>query len=936
MSHTKHPAPNDAAPAAAAQPRTVFRLNGLWVAYAHSFFATSAFLSALVTGCLLHYNKIVTNEYFTYPLEWFPSVSATIGDRYPERSVYQLLIALTSSSRFVLCFLTYYLTNAPGARLPFVLLIVGVLRTFSCGGWTYVTSTDDHDSHDIFMILYIVLTLPYTIMRTVLTPKGTRVRTLRIVVASLFFGAIVPLVYLFIQHKVHRVPGAYTIYAFVEWSLVFLDILFDSLAAYDLPSLEIVVQDLKGVTKTSSEVALFAEPEKVFHASPPRLGFVISVLNWFVWWSVVTSIGAMVWYFPLWYMDVSGYEAYLLALASPALLAVPPLRKLFESLPQLAFAGQVVGVLAYWEPSPQKRMMLVGIGSGFASIALATVFRAAARSARPKVLESQAAAFVIGLLVTVVVRIPAFTNNPIWPIMNSTNGGQNHWGVALGLFGALFAGTMVPEQTRQPQPRTSSVLSGLGLGAALFFALTYMTDISNVPLWVWEGYPVHGPVVIPHGVLVVFTMVLGLLYGLRENALGVPKLLVFGGAMAVLSQVKHFAGFAAGLVAVFYVTAVLPALLRDAAQHHPAKSFGIGLFTMILYYFAETWTVAYAFVPGGWLLRERTWVVMASELAFIALGVLNAKPGPRIRPGKLVYFFLLALSASASLFTYSRYQSAVVPQPWHPQTNSFNAGIWTIHFALDNGLWASEERMANLIREAELDVVGLLETDTQRVVNGHRDMTQKLAETLGYYSDYGPTADKHTWGCALLSKFPIVASSHHLTPSPVGELAPAILATLDVYGELVDVAVFHSGQEEDPEDRAQQTAYMSDLLGSTGSRPTILLSYLVTKPLVGNYNTWVSERSGMRDIDPTDDDRWCEYILYKNLRRVAYARISRDSVTDTELQVGKFQIGAAPNYSNQRIAEHDVDPDLRMPALFRGNGVRGHRYHVFDEPRYYA
>lgn len=33
-----------------------------------------------------------------YPDEWFPSVSATIGDRYPERSVFMLFIALTSGT----------------------------------------------------------------------------------------------------------------------------------------------------------------------------------------------------------------------------------------------------------------------------------------------------------------------------------------------------------------------------------------------------------------------------------------------------------------------------------------------------------------------------------------------------------------------------------------------------------------------------------------------------------------------------------------------------------------------------------------------------------------------------------------------------------------------------------------------------------------------
>jgi hypothetical protein len=33
-----------------------------------------------------------------YPQEWFPSVSATIGDRYPERSVFMIFIAITSGN----------------------------------------------------------------------------------------------------------------------------------------------------------------------------------------------------------------------------------------------------------------------------------------------------------------------------------------------------------------------------------------------------------------------------------------------------------------------------------------------------------------------------------------------------------------------------------------------------------------------------------------------------------------------------------------------------------------------------------------------------------------------------------------------------------------------------------------------------------------------
>ena len=56
----------------------------------------AAFFSALIVGVSLHYHKIVENEYYGYPEEWFPSVSATIGDRYPERSFFMVFIAITS------------------------------------------------------------------------------------------------------------------------------------------------------------------------------------------------------------------------------------------------------------------------------------------------------------------------------------------------------------------------------------------------------------------------------------------------------------------------------------------------------------------------------------------------------------------------------------------------------------------------------------------------------------------------------------------------------------------------------------------------------------------------------------------------------------------------------------------------------------------------
>lgn len=183
------------------------------MSWAHTFFAAIAFLGALVVGTKLHFHKIVQNEYYGYPEEWFPSVSATIGDRYPERSVFQIFIAITSGPRFALVFLWYVLTARPNSTLPKIVAGTGLFRTLTCGGWTYVTSTDDHDWHDIFMISYLVATLPWTLGCLALSPNNRRAVKYRKVFAGLFFGTLVPLIYYFIQHKVHKVPGG-------EWSTV--------------------------------------------------------------------------------------------------------------------------------------------------------------------------------------------------------------------------------------------------------------------------------------------------------------------------------------------------------------------------------------------------------------------------------------------------------------------------------------------------------------------------------------------------------------------------------------------------------------------------------------------------------------------------------------------------------------------------------------------
>lgn len=126
-----------------------FTISGKWVSWGHTIVAYSAFLGALIVGLWLHYYKIVENEYYVgslreiqekihaenlkgYPQEWFPSVSATIGDRYPERSVFQFFIAITSGT------ISLNAQNAHYAE-PFIKVLVS--PSYFCG----ISSLHDQD-----------------------------------------------------------------------------------------------------------------------------------------------------------------------------------------------------------------------------------------------------------------------------------------------------------------------------------------------------------------------------------------------------------------------------------------------------------------------------------------------------------------------------------------------------------------------------------------------------------------------------------------------------------------------------------------------------------------------------------------------------------------------------------------------------------------------
>lgn len=130
------------------------------------------------------------------------------------------MLTFHQGPRFALVFLWYILTARPGSVLPKFVAGVGVFRTLTCGGWTYVTSTDDHSWHDIFMISYLVATLPWTLGCLALSPNNPQAVKYRKRLAACFFGTLVPLIYFFIQHKVHKVAGGKSLWSYLDKTII--------------------------------------------------------------------------------------------------------------------------------------------------------------------------------------------------------------------------------------------------------------------------------------------------------------------------------------------------------------------------------------------------------------------------------------------------------------------------------------------------------------------------------------------------------------------------------------------------------------------------------------------------------------------------------------------------------------------------------------------
>ncbi len=122
-------------------------------------------------------------------------------------------------------------------------------------------------------------------------------------------------------------------------------------------------------------------------------------------------------------------------------------------------------------------------------------------------------------------------------------------------------------------------------------------------------------------------------------------------------------------------------------------------------------------------------------------------------------------------------------------------------------------KVRDIIKSVDADIIGLQESEGNRLSSGNQNGVHWLAEQLDMYYYYGPPTSAQIYGNAILSKWPIIAQEWKQLPTPEGIERAIIRVVIDSpFGEIL---VFNTHFEIDrfKEAQRQQANFVIDYIG---------------------------------------------------------------------------------------------------------------------------
>lgn len=567
---------------------------------------------------------------------------------------------------------------------------------------------------------------------------------------------------------------------------------------------------------------------------------------------------------------------------------------------------------------PSGKLIVSGVGVGCWLVLFPAWLWYVARAARSdKGRDEPAVTLGLGLTLGVGMSILLRTLGAGFDI--STYGGTQVIGwviVALGGWGMLrltgelsSASQKTPVVVDLPRLRFGKV-AGLCVGVSSVLTFSYFALMSPnvIARWTGVGYPFVVSVLLlalgvwgwvwitrphwfarltPAGILLLnLLFVLALSLTLRAHQMDFP-------ADASAYPLAEPAVTSWGYLPLWALLLLCPVVLldfilclRELLALRPTLpqlggGFAVGALWLLGLILAQVFTTVYDYIPviGPWF-RDRFWLVFLGVGLGCALPLLLIRrsreellvtPEERQSPG----------NAAAGLFWLGLCGLIFVAAWWlapRPPTSLQDTRVLRVMtYNIQQGYNAEGVKdfagQLAVLREADPDLIGLQESDTNRIAGGNADIVGYLARELKMYSYYGPKSVPGTFGIALLSKYPIEAGETFYMHS-LGEQTATIAAQISVGEQRFNVFVTHLGNGGP---LVQQTAILERVRGQSN---VILMGDFNFRPDSEQYrlttadfaDAWLVQTAPAADGPEFDPQRRIDHIFVSSGTRVAQAR----------------------------------------------------------------
>jgi endonuclease/exonuclease/phosphatase family metal-dependent hydrolase len=321
---------------------------------------------------------------------------------------------------------------------------------------------------------------------------------------------------------------------------------------------------------------------------------------------------------------------------------------------------------------------------------------------------------------------------------------------------------------------------------------------------------------------------------------------------------------------------------RRPSQRKLGGAFALAALFLLVMILAQVFTTVYDYIPVvGPLSRDRFWMV------YLVLGLATALPLllvrqvrgaawprlPRMAAGSVIGLGLAALIgaglASATPDSLSGDGSSLVVMTYNIQQGYTQNGS------------RDPQAQLRVMRSSGADLIGLQESDSNRIAGGNADLVRYFADGLDMYSYYGPKVVPGTFGIALLSRYPIENPRTFYMYSE-GEQTAAIHAQVRAGGQLFNVFVTHLGNGGplvQQENFLEQVGELGNVIamGDFNFRPDTEQYALTTQRL---EDAWLLRwPDGADDVGYRPDSR-IDYVFLSTGLRVRSARFHTGAESD--------------------------------------------------------